>query len=174
MITISKALKNFFQPYRSKSRLSALLLSLVFVTACSRGADQTSDSKSATTRVFELFGGETHVYEDIKSPFVLMNYWASWCKPCVKEIPELNRLNNNPNTAVYAYNFDRLMGDKLKAEADRFKLALPMMLNEPAPLFSEETPSALPATLVVNTQTGEQRWLMGAQTEQEILAQLGL
>jgi thiol-disulfide isomerase/thioredoxin len=137
------------------------------------GADSQSDPKKLE-KIFQLYGGKEQDFEEIESPYVLMNYWASWCKPCVKEIPELNALDKNPNTAVYAFNFDRLEGEKLSAEASKFNLSLPMLLNEPAPMFGEPSPAALPATLVVNTQTGEKQWLMGAQTEQKILAALGL
>lgn len=29
---------------------------------------------------------------DYKGKVVLLNYWATWCRPCIKEMPELNRL----------------------------------------------------------------------------------
>lgn len=32
---------------------------------------------------------------DYKGKLVLLNYWATWCAPCIKEMPELNRLQSN-------------------------------------------------------------------------------
>ncbi len=31
---------------------------------------------------------------DYKGKLVLLNYWATWCAPCLKEMPELNKLQN--------------------------------------------------------------------------------
>lgn len=31
---------------------------------------------------------------DYKGKVVLLNYWATWCAPCIKEMPELNRLQS--------------------------------------------------------------------------------
>ena len=31
---------------------------------------------------------------DYKGKIVLLNYWATWCAPCIKEMPELNRLQS--------------------------------------------------------------------------------
>ena len=31
---------------------------------------------------------------DFRGKTVLLNYWATWCAPCIKEMPELNRLQN--------------------------------------------------------------------------------
>ena len=31
---------------------------------------------------------------DYKGKLVLLNYWATWCAPCIKEMPELNLLQN--------------------------------------------------------------------------------
>ncbi|MFY7993142.1 MAG: TlpA family protein disulfide reductase [Bacteriovoracaceae bacterium] len=33
--------------------------------------------------------GTTYVLKDLKSPVVLVNFWASWCVPCLKEFPSL-------------------------------------------------------------------------------------
>lgn len=39
--------------------------------------------------------GEKVSLEQYKGKVVLLNFWASWCRPCVKEIPSLVRLKNN-------------------------------------------------------------------------------
>ena len=33
--------------------------------------------------------GTTYVLKDVKTPIVLINFWASWCVPCLKEFPSL-------------------------------------------------------------------------------------
>ena len=37
--------------------------------------------------------------EDLRGQWVLVNYWAQWCKPCIEEIPELNQLDSERTDA---------------------------------------------------------------------------
>ena len=52
---------------------------------------------------------------DYKGKVVLLNYWATWCSPCIKEMPELNRLQDKYAThglvviALSDENKDRLL-----------------------------------------------------------------
>jgi thiol-disulfide isomerase/thioredoxin len=36
--------------------------------------------------------GKTHHLNDYRGKYVLVNFWATWCSPCLSEIPELNAL----------------------------------------------------------------------------------
>jgi thiol-disulfide isomerase/thioredoxin len=38
--------------------------------------------------------GKTHRLADYRGKWVLVNFWATWCPPCLAEIPELNSLHN--------------------------------------------------------------------------------
>jgi thiol-disulfide isomerase/thioredoxin len=38
--------------------------------------------------------GNTHRLEDYRGKWVLVNFWATWCPPCLSEIPELNSLHD--------------------------------------------------------------------------------
>ena len=38
--------------------------------------------------------GKTHRLSDYRGKWVLVNFWATWCPPCLREIPELTSLHN--------------------------------------------------------------------------------
>ena len=46
----------------------------------------------APTNTFEAKGGKTATLAQFKGKVVVLNLWATWCAPCVKEMPELDRL----------------------------------------------------------------------------------
>ncbi|MGM0594787.1 MAG: TlpA family protein disulfide reductase [Pseudomonadota bacterium] len=42
-----------------------------------------------TEQVFTDLDGQEHRLEDFQGKWVVVNYWATWCPPCLEEIPEL-------------------------------------------------------------------------------------
>src|SRR5690554_7457367 len=53
-------------------------------------------------------------WDKYRGQWVLVNYWAEWCKPCLEEIPELNELDKAPDISVLGVNFDGITGTALE------------------------------------------------------------
>lgn len=71
--------------------------------------------------------------ESIQNKFILIQFWASWCSPCVREIPELKRVYNLYNKVdfrdakgfeIYSYSFD-YDRQKWQHALDRFDFPWP-------------------------------------------------
>ena len=45
--------------------------------------------------VFEDGNGTQHALSDYRGRFVVLNVWATWCPPCVREMPSLEKLQKN-------------------------------------------------------------------------------
>ena len=130
-----------------------LLLSFLFIQACAKPDLVTSDNSK--------------IYlDDLKGKLTLINYWADWCPPCIKEIPELNKLKNNFSSQVnvFLFNFDRLEGEELSEQLVRFKVEVPSLLTDPEKIFGYIVPEALPVSFIIDENGQYLKTLKGPQT----------
>lgn len=94
--------------------------------------------------------------KDLPSQVVIVNFWASWCIPCLHEMPSLIALSNKfskKDLAVVAINTDE--EDQLKnIEKIKKKLSLPTSFNivpdKKFKIADEFKFSAIPVTVIFN------------------------
>ncbi len=82
-------------------------------------------------RLQTLDGGSVSLSE-LRGKVVLLHFWATWCPPCVEEIPSLDRLyRSQPHDgfAVLAVSVDEGGAPAVKAFLERNGLTLPVLLN---------------------------------------------
>ena len=117
--------------------------------------------------------GPKLAWEDLRGQWVLINYWAEWCKPCLEEIPELNKLDKAPDITVLGVNFDDVKGEALVDLGKRMGIEYTMLAQDPGPKFDWKLPVALPATFIVNPEGDLLEARFGPQTEEDIRALIG-
>ena len=72
-------------------RLACLLLLLALVTACDRGEQPKFVNRQAPD--FTVQDGDRRVaLRSLRGKVVVLNFWATWCPPCVDEIPSLVKM----------------------------------------------------------------------------------
>ena len=83
-----------------------LLLPLALLPACNRGAHPAQTGQPAPD--FTVADGTTTVrLANYRGQVVLVNFWATWCQPCVMELPSLLELHHDmPNLAILAVSVD--------------------------------------------------------------------
>ena len=138
--------------------LLALLLAAV-LSACGRG---------------ETTAAETPQLDSFRGRWVVINYWAEWCKPCIKEIPELNALAETyPQVAVVGVNFDGTSGEALAQQVQALGVAFPILENDPAARLGTPRPVVLPTTLILDPAGKLVQTLVGPQTLESLALATG-
>ena len=113
--------------------------------------------------------------DSLKGRWLVVNYWAEWCAPCRKEIPELNALEqqlNGQGVRILGVNFDALQGDALRQSADKMGIAFTVLANDPAPRYELPPSKVLPVTYIIDDQGQVREQLLGEQTAQGLTARL--
>ena len=99
----------------------------------------------------EVFNGSNTNLDKLKGNWVVINYWADWCAPCIKEIPELNEFaDENKDIFVFTFNFDHLDQEDLAPIAKKFNIEVPSLVTHPRDIWGIQTPPAVPATFFIN------------------------
>jgi cytochrome c biogenesis protein CcmG, thiol:disulfide interchange protein DsbE len=83
-----------------------LLLPLALLPACNRGAHPAQVGLIAPD--FTVSDGSTTVHlASYRGRVVLLNFWATWCAPCIEEIPSLVQLQHQmPSLTILAVSVD--------------------------------------------------------------------
>jgi len=103
---------------------------------------------------FELPGldGQTHRLSDQRGKWVVVNFWATWCKPCRKEIPDLSELHERrADVAVLGLAFEDTSAADFERFLEQFPASYPILLvdvYDPPADFGP--PRVLPTTHLVD------------------------
>ena len=114
--------------------------------------------------------GQSAHFSDHKGRWMIINYWASWCKPCIEEIPELNALSNKHGEKVklFAVNFDGKQGQELISQSEQLGIEFTTLTADPAAVLGYPRPSVLPTTLIFDPDGNLQHTLLGPQTVESL------
>ena len=117
----------------------------------------------------DLHNSNGMVSENLKGQWVMINYWADWCPPCLKEMPELvSFASANKDVQVFAFNFDQLDGEDLDYEINKFGVDIPSILTHPRDIWGIESPATLPATYFINPEGEIVQSLFRPQTQESL------
>jgi thiol-disulfide isomerase/thioredoxin len=114
---------------------------------------------------FQDAEGKERTLADWRGKVVLLNLWATWCLPCRKEMPSLDRLQKDLGSD--RFEVVAISVDRKGAEASRKFLAdtgverLALYVDPTARMSAELKVVGLPATLLVDAQGREVGRLLG-------------
>lgn len=119
---------------------------------------------------FTTVDGQKHNWSNAEGKWTVVNYFAQWCAPCLREIPELNHFHqlNNNDIAIFAVSFDSLNNEQLLELKRKYDIQFPVaaVLNT---LPWAQPPTSLPTTYILDADGLLRKQLKGEQSAEKLL-----
>src|ERR1700730_5385107 len=126
-------------------------------------------SPISCTKAEELKDSHGHLIRlsDYQGKYLVVNYWATWCKPCITELPALNTFykTHRDTVVVLGVNVDAFHAEKINSFVEKLALSFPLLSRFPLNQFTDQTIDALPTTFIFSPQRKLVKILYGPQTE---------
>lgn len=154
----------FNKVHNGGKRLAVLLMLVTF----SAGAVYETDEPVDFT-LPRLGGGEISL-SDYRGSWVVVNYWATWCAPCRKEMPELSQLHDErDDVTVLGLAFEDTDDEAFELFLTEFHASYPILrvdVYQPPEPFG--APKVLPTTIILNPEGRAVKAFLGPVTRETI------
>ena len=115
--------------------------------------------RSITSLIFEDFSGKKINLNDYYGKLVIVNFWATWCAPCKKEMPSLDNLyqdDNFKNLQIFPVNMEQPNLEKTKKFFANLKIKKLEIFFDPDLNFVKEFKlRGVPTTILINKKGEE-------------------
>ncbi len=115
--------------------------------------------------------GRKHSLEGYKGKWVLVNFWATWCPPCLEEIPDLIDLHDrhkDRDLVVLGVALDYRNQQQVKDFADQMFISYPVILGSYDSAAQVGKVNGLPTTYLFNPQGKMVAYNVGAITRKMV------
>ena len=132
-------------------RYLSLTIALILIISCNPAPQGNSGDRDA---------------KQYRGRWLVVNYWAEWCLPCRKEIPELNQLSHQlgSQVTVLGVNYDGLTGAELAHSVATMGIEFTVVGLDPATELNITRPVVLPTTYLIDPEGKLAHTLIGPQS----------
>jgi thiol-disulfide isomerase/thioredoxin len=141
-------------------------------------------SRAPHFSAIDLRTGDSVSLDQFRGQVVLVNVWATWCDPCRREMPSMQRLHEafGDSVKILAVSIDEADPQVVKDFYGEYALTFPMFQDRSRAIERIYQTSGVPESFVLNRQgrivkklIGEQDWSSPANRElfSRLLAQRG-
>ena len=112
---------------------------IIFLSSCQRGD-------------LEISQGGFLSSKELSNEVVVLNIWADWCPPCIKEMPYFNKLDKLPEVTVLGFHFDQfdlLDEAELIVLIEKLDMDFANLKTDPRDIWGIEIPGHVPTIMII-------------------------
>lgn len=111
-------------------------------------------------------------WQTLEGKWVIINYWASWCHPCLEEIKELNAFyyRNHAHVSLYGFNYEGVSVPEQQQRIKDFHIHYPSLSEDPAEQLHLGDIVGVPVTFIWDPHGKPFKTLYGPQTVESLEA----
>ncbi len=152
----------------------ALVLAASMLACDAKSPEKSDESADAVERPgleVSLLDGSTWNIESQRGRWVVVNFWATWCAPCLKEIPDLAKLHDSrDDVVVIGLAYEEIEIADLLTFLERHPATYPIaIIDVYAPPEDFDTPRGLPMTWLIAPDGSVARKFLGPVTSKDLL-----
>jgi len=139
--------------------LILFLILFALISCKEKGREKTVLNENEEIEVYDFAGLESLLRTDDDRTYVV-NFWATWCKPCIEELPYFEALQaehgDRVKVILVSLDFPDKLESQLKPFVEKRNIKAQVALlddpyeNEWIPKVDESWSGAIPATLIFN------------------------
>lgn len=149
-----------------KRLLATLAVGLVMTTGAHAAGFESRAATAAPVLKARDMNGASKTLADYRGKVVLLNFWASWCPPCLREMPSMERLRvkmqGRPLEIVALASAEG--PDDAKAFLSKMQLGFPILLDADGSNTKRWKVFALPTSFLLDAK-GRVRYVLTGPTE---------
>ncbi len=155
---------------------AVILVSSALALTLHQGQEPKEQLPLAPDFTLRSLDGERFTLSSLQGKVVLLNFWATWCPPCRREIPDLNRIYDtykDRGVVILGVSWDELSNEQIKTFVKNYKVAYPILYGTQSELSQVGKAYAwegyLPTTYLIDRKGHLRDVYVGARSEKFFL-----
>lgn len=163
LLQVSRLMKRVMIGLQKNLIMAVLLIAGLAGTVSAMGSRPPAAGMPASAFSLTDLNGKSHTLEQYRGKIVLLNFWATWCKPCTSEMPAMqsvyDRLRDN-GFVVLAVN--ELEDEaKVREHIQQYKHTFPVLLDSDNKVANQYGVFGLPVSVFIDQAGVVQEYIKG-------------